>query len=638
MPTKSAECDAAAAPSPFVLPIGANAGPEGVRFRLWAPKRGRVSVVFASGEPELALEAEGGGYFSGVSRQASAGTRYLLRLDDDERLYPDPASRFQPEGPFGPSEVVDPRLYEWADRSWPGVTAEGQVIYELHVGTFTPEGDLKSATAQLGELARIGVTVIELMPLADFAGRFGWGYDGVNLFAPSRLYGAPDDLRRFVDRAHGLGVGVILDVVYNHLGPSGNFLPRFAADYFSNRSATDWGEPINFDGENAGPVREFYVANAACWIAEYHLDGLRFDATQNIYDDERAGPHILAEIAAAARAAAGARSVYLVAENEPQEVRAVRSPQDGGFGLDALWNDDFHHAARVALTGRSDGYYTDYRGRPQEFVSAAKHGYLYQGQRYSERGEGRGTPTLGLRPQNFIGYLQNHDQIANSATAERAHQLSSPGSFRAMTALLLLGPWTPMLFQGQEFGASAPFHFFADHEPALAELVQKGRIASLLQFPNMADPAAQAGLAPPHALETFRRCKLDLSERERHAPTYRLHQDLLAVRRESELIRCARSGAVDGAVLGDEAFLLRYLGPGAGDRLLIVNLGANLRLDVAPEPLLAPPEGAQWRLRWHSENPAYGGAGVASFSADEAWRLPARCAMLLAPERADAAA
>jgi maltooligosyltrehalose trehalohydrolase len=353
------------------------------------------------------LQAEGNGYHSGRVAGAGARSLYRFRLDGG-RAYPDPASRFQPQGPHRPSQVIDPGTFAWIDRGWKGVTLPGQVLYEMHVGTFTREGTFAASAGQLDELARIGVTVLEVMPAAEFPGRFGWGYDGMDLFAPTRLYGTPDDFRRFVAAAHARGLGVILDVVYNHLGPEGNYLRQFAEAYFSDRE-TEWGEPLNFDGPDCGPVREFFTANAAYWIGEYHFDGLRLDATQRIFDDSQR--HILADIGRSAREAArrSGREVILVAENEPQDTRLVRPLEQAGYGLDALWNDDFHHAARVALTGRTEAYYLDYRGTPQEFVSALKYGYPYQGQRYAWQKKRRGTPTFGLPPAAFVTYIQNHD-------------------------------------------------------------------------------------------------------------------------------------------------------------------------------------------------------------------------------------
>ncbi|MBV9265184.1 MAG: malto-oligosyltrehalose trehalohydrolase, partial [Acidobacteriaceae bacterium] len=363
------------------LPIGAEivTGRTGTHFRVWAPEKNIVRVVFESRRDPIVLEPEDNGYFSGFAAGVLAGETYKYDIGDTDP-YPDPASRFQPTGPHGYSQVIDSEAFQWTDEAWPGCRLEGQVIYEVHLGTFTREGTWASASSKLEYLRDTGVTVVEVMPIADFPGRFGWGYDGVQLYAPASIYGTPDDMRAFVDRAHNVGIAVILDVVYNHVGPDGNYLPKFSPLYFSQTHHTDWGAGINFDAKGCLPVREFFRENAAYWIREFRLDGLRLDATQDIHDDS--SPHILAEISETARRAAGNRSVILVAENEPQETRLLRPLNRDGFGLDALWNDDFHHSAIVALTARSEAYYTDYRGTPQEFASALKYGYLYQGQWY----------------------------------------------------------------------------------------------------------------------------------------------------------------------------------------------------------------------------------------------------------------
>jgi maltooligosyltrehalose trehalohydrolase len=623
------------------LPIGAEVLPEGgVHFRVWAPRCKRVEVVLAGGpgygadNPQgIELTPETPGYFSGQAAAAAVGTRYRFRLDNSEVLYPDPASRFQPDGPHGPSQVIDARQFRWTDGAWRGVTLAGQVIYEMHIGTLTREGTWASAMRELPELAALGITVLEVMPVAEFPGRFGWGYDGVDLFAPTRLYGEPDDFRRFVDRAHALGMGVILDVVYNHIGPDGNYLKQFSEAYFTDRYSTDWGEAINFDGDNAGPVREFFITNAGYWIAEFHLDGLRLDATQNIYD--QSAEHILAALTRRVRQMAGGRCTIIVAENEPQHIKLVRSHEQGGYGIDALWNDDFHHSAMVALTGQNAAYYADYRGTPQEFISALKWGYLYQGQWYTWQKQRRGTPGLGLQPATFITFLQNHDQVANSAHGQRCHVLTSPGRYRALTALMLLGPGTPMLWQGQEFAASSPFFYFADHQQKLAKLVYQGRVEFLSQFQNIATPEMQAYLPDPADPATFKRSKLDLSEREQNADIYRLHRDLLRLRREDTVFRAQRRGGVDGAVLGPEAFVLRFFGEQGQDRLLLVNLGLTLALSPMPEPLLAPPEGMQWETCWSSEEPHYGGGGTLPLETEEPWQIPGQAAVVLTPhERA----
>ena len=546
------------------LPVGAEVLLDGgVHFRVWASKRHRVEVVLEGGSEStfvsapivIALDPEGDGYFSKTVVEAEPGTLYRYRLDGEEVLYADPASRFQPSGPHGPSEVIDGGAFEWHDPHWRGVPLEGQVLYEMHIGTFTPEGTWEAAARELAALADLGITVLEIMPINDFPGRFGWGYDGVNLFAPTRLYGNPDDCRGFIDQAHRSGIGVILDVVYNHIGPDGNVLPHFSPEYFTDRYTTDWGEAINYEDEHAAPVREFFIANAGYWIEEFHFDGLRIDATQNIYDTS--ADHILAAIARRVREAGRGRATLLVAENEPQHTKLVRPQEQGGYGLDALWNDDFHHSAMVAMTGRNEAYYTDYYGTPQEFISALKYGYLYQGQYYKWQKKRRGTPGLDLKPAGFVTFIQNHDQIANSGLGLRCHELTSPGRYRAMTALMLLGCGTPMLFQGQEFATSSPFFYFADFSGDLDHLTYEGRAKQLSQFSTLAQSEMQAGLVNPGDPDTFARSKLDLSERQRNEKTYALHRDLLRIRREQPMFRAQYRGAMDGAVLGSEAFVLR---------------------------------------------------------------------------------
>jgi maltooligosyltrehalose trehalohydrolase len=619
------------------LPIGAELiAPGETHFRIWTPKADRLEVAIEeSVEPDAhrefyPLDREPGGYFAGVAR-AKAGSLYRFRLNGIEHLHPDPASRCQPGGPHRSSCVVDPGTFDWTDGNWPGVTLRGQIIYEMHVGTFTPEGTWAAAAEQLAELAQDGITLIEMMPIADFAGEFGWGYDGVDLFAPCRLYGTPNDLRQFIDTAHSLGIGVILDVVYNHFGPDGNYLTVFSDDYFTDRYETDWGTPINFDGPNSGPVREFFTSNARYWIEEFYFDGFRFDATQSIFD--QSAEYILCTIGKAARLAAGKRSIILLAENEPQETRLVRPCATGGHGLDGLWNDDFHHSAIVALTGRNPAYYTDYRGAPQEFISAVKYGYLYQGQYYRWQKKRRGTSARGIEPATFVSFIENHDQVANSATGERIRLTTSPGRYRALTALLLLAPWTPMLFQGQEFGATTPFLYFADLTESLREPVRKGRLDFLKQFPAIAAPKMQAQLADPSNPETFRRSKLDFTERAKHPQIRDLHRDLIRLRRADKNFSRQERGTVDGAVLGPHCFVLRYFDSLGEDRLLVINLDRAFELEVAPEPLLAPPWPGRWKAIWSSESPKYGGPGEVALETRTGWTIPAEAAVVLRPVR-----
>ncbi len=618
------------------LPIGAELlAPGETHFRVWAPKAEQVEVAVEASAASNAkrefhpLQPEAGGYFSGIA-PAGVGSLYRFRLNRGEHLHPDPCSRFQPEGPHRSSCVVDAKQFAWHDREWPGLSLKGQVLYELHVGTFTQEGTWAAAAEQLPELADTGISVIEMMPVAEFSGDFGWGYDGVDLFAPHHAYGTPEDLRRFIDRAHSLGVGVILDVVYNHLGPDGNYLSVYSSDYFSRAKATEWGDALNFDGPNSGPVREFFISNARYWIDEFHFDGFRFDATQSIFD--RSQEHILAAVGKAARASAGKRSLILIAENEPQETRLVRSRKAGGYGLDGLLNDDLHHSAFVALTGRNAAYYSDYAGRPQEFVSAAKYGFLFQGQPYSWQKKLRGTPTFGLAPETFVGFLENHDQVANSLDGARVRLATSPGRYRAMSALLLLGPWTPFLFQGQEFGATTPFLYFAEVNEALREPVRKGRFDFLKQFPTVQNESVQRQLADPASRDTFLRSKLDFSEREKFPHIGNLYRDLLRLRREDPLFSRQEPRGVDGAVLGCDAFLLRFFDSSASnDRLLVVNFGGALQPRIVPEPLLAPPAGKRWATLWSSEAVRYGGPGELPLQSATGWEIPAEAAVALHP-------
>ncbi len=605
-------------------PIGAEVQPGGgTHFRVCAPKRRRVEVAIEGGDAAELIRDERG-YFSGLAEHAAHGTRYRFRLDGGD-AFPDPTSRFQPEGPHGPSQVVDPRRFQWHDAGWPGCELKGQVIYELHIGTFTREGTWEASRRELPELAAAGITVVEVMPVADFPGKFGWGYDGVGWFAPVGIYGEPDDFRRFVDDAHAVGLGVALDVVYNHLGPDGNYFRQFADEYFSDRYANEWGEALNFDDGDLRPMRELVIANAAYWADEYHIDGLRLDATQQIFDESP--EHVMTALANSFRAAGRGKKSFVVAENEAQHSKLARPVKQGGIGLDGLWNDDLHHSAHVAATGHHEAYYSDYRGKPQELISALKYGFLFQGQRYTWQAKRRGTPTVGLEPWQFVTYIQNHDQIANSGRGERLHQLTNPGTYRALTALLLLAPGTPMLFQGQEFASSSPFLFFADHHDGIGPLVCKGRAQFLSQFPSLAQPEAQAMLADPCDHATFERCILDFSERQKHAGIYQLHKDLLRLRREEPVLQ----GRMDGAVLSDEAFVLRFFGERNDDRLLLVNLGGDLSLEPAPEPLLAPPDDCFWRLEWSSENPDYGGAGTAPADGLGESKVPGHAALLLRP-------
>jgi maltooligosyltrehalose trehalohydrolase len=622
------------------FPVGAERIENGIHFRVWAPERKTVKLVISSKSEDLArvppsaeveLQAEGNGYFSVHLPDVGVETLYRYLLDDDPQPYPDPASRFQPQGPHGPSQVVDASSFDWTDAAWNGVELQGQVIYEMHIGTFTHEGNWAAAANELPELAELGVTVLEIMPVADFPGRFGWGYDGVNLFAPTRLYGIPDEFRQFVNQAHAVGLGVILDVVFNHFGPDGNYLGKFSNYYVSTRYECEWGDALNFDGLNSDAVRDYVLANAAYWIKEFHLDGLRIDATQQIFDSSP--EHIIAAVARAARNAGAPRKVLIIGENEPQSAKLFLSPEQGGYGIDALWNDDFHHTAMVAMTGRADAYYSDYRGTAQELVSTLKRGFLYQGQWYSWQNQPRGTLALNMPPAKYVNFIQNHDQLANSGSGKRIHLLTSPNRYRAVTALFLLAPQTPMLFQGQEFAATNPFFYFADHNEEIAYLVARGRSDFLAQFRTLATPEMQARLPDPGDPLTFTHSKLNLNDRNLHKEEYALHCDLLRLRRDDPVFQSSQqSNRIDGAVLSPDAFVIRFFGENPGDdRLLVVNLSRDLHLVPAPEPLLAPPEDCVWDTVWSSEDPRYGGLGMPPWPVKGNWYIQGESAVVLNP-------
>ncbi len=620
------------------FPFGAELVGNGAHFRVWADRRERVEVVLTPasvGETTsvVNLSAEGNGCFSGFVEGAGAGDCYRFRLDGGD-AFPDPASRCQPEGPHGPSQLVDPTAFPWTDANWPGPDLLGTVLYELHVGTFTPEGTWLAACEKLSLLADVGVTCIEMMPIAEFPGRFGWGYDGVDWYAPYHHYGTPDDLRHFVNHAHDQGLAVILDAVYNHFGPDGCYVAQFSNAWFTDKYGNDWGRSLDF--ETTPHVRDFVMANACYWVEEFHFDGLRLDATQDVRD---ASPrHVCAALTQAARQAVQPRKLLFIAENEAQDPAILRPESKGGWGLDAAWNDDYHHSAVVALTGRREAYFTDYAGTPQELISACRYGYLYQGQWYSWQAQPRGRPGRDVPPARFVHFLENHDQIANLGRGWRTCRLTDPALHRALTALTLLGPQMPMLFQGQEFAAHAPFHYFADHGPELAALVETGRRKFLSQFPRLATPGMQAILPLPHQDDTFRQCQLAWQDRQEHSEILDLHRDLLRLRREDPAF--AAQLRVEGAVLGNHAFVLRFSPPeppehGEHDeweeRLLLVNLGADLPLAIAPEPLLAPPQGCSWQALWSSDDVRYGGGGTVEPDTGAGWRLSARTAVVLGP-------
>ncbi|MDB5641697.1 MAG: Alpha-amylase-family protein [Hyphomicrobiales bacterium] len=603
--------------------LGAECAGDGVAFRVYADKPREVQLHLEGAAPRR-MEREDGGYHSLFVPGLKAGARYGYMLDG-QGPYADPASRGQPQGPHKLSEVVASDAYTWRDANWRGAKLDGQIIYELHVGVFTPEGTWRAAIDKLAHLRDLGVTLIEMMPVACYPGDFGWGYDGVSLFAPAHQYGAPDDLRAFVDAAHEHKIGVILDVVYNHLGPDGNYLGHFSERFFTRKYENEWGAALNFELKDA-PMRQLVLENARYWIEDFHFDGLRLDATQSIHDDSPL--NVMTELARVCRAAT-TRDIVLVGENEPQRASLLQTSRHEGAGIDALWNDDFHHSAVVAATGRNDAYYEDHFGEPQEFISAAKHGFLFQGQRYAHQDGRRGEPALSVAPIHFVNFIENHDQVANSGRGRRLHQLTSPGAYRTLSALMLLTPGTPMLFQGQEFASSAPFLYFADHQPELAKQVADGRRLFLGQFESLADPSMANELRPPHERVTFESSKLDWREAETNQECMSLYRDLIALRQGDDVLSGRSRINVDGSVLSAEAFLLRYCGEDGDDRLLMFNFGRNLRRRSIPDPLTSPPRGRKWSRIWSSEHPDYGGNGLVEIEHNKGWTLTGHSACVL---------
>jgi len=551
----------------------------GTRFRVWAPAAREVHLAIErTGHPdsERPLTRADDGTFGGWMPDLGPGTRYWYRLDGGPPL-PDPASRFQPDGVHGPSQVVDPHAYRWSDDPWPGATLDRASIYELHVGTFSPEGTFDGVTARLPALRDLGVTIVELMPVADFAGDRNWGYDGVCLFAPARGYGRPDDLRRLVDEAHRLGLAVMLDVVYNHLGPDGAYVSAYSPEFFTTRHRSPWGKGVNLDGPGSAHVRQFLVDNALHWVEEYHVDGLRLDATHALADDSPT--HVVAELAARVHARPGRRRL-VVAEDHRNLAVMVRPAAEGGWGLDAVWADDFHHQMRRRLAGDHDGYYADFTGTTADLATTIRQGWFFCGQHSTYLGEARGTDPAGVPPHRFVVCVQNHDQIGNRAFGERLHHQIDLAAWRAAVALLLLAPETPLLFMGQEWAATTPFLYFTDHNEDLGRLVTAGRRREFGRFAAFADPGVREQIPDPQARETFEASRLAWAEREAgaHAATWRLHQRLLALRRDEPAL--APGTPFEVAALDAGTVALAFGAPDAAGLTVVARLAGAGRVEV----------------------------------------------------------
>jgi maltooligosyltrehalose trehalohydrolase len=582
-----------------------------VHFRVWAPAARRVDVVLydaAGGGTDHPLAAEGGGYFAGVVGGAGAGARYRYRLDGGE-AFPDPAAREQPDGVHGPSAVVDPDAFAWSDAAWPGLARDGLVLYELHVGTFTPEGTFDAAIARLDHVAALGATAVEVMPIAAFPGARNWGYDGVALYAPAAPYGGPAAFKRFVDAAHARGLGVVLDAVYNHFGPDGNYLYAVTGGrFFAGRRRTPWGDAIAYDGPDGAAVRDFVVQNALYWAHEYHVDGLRLDATHAIHDDSPV--HVLREVAE--RLHALERPRVLIAEDERNERRVVLPPSHGGLGLDGVWADDLHHQLRRLVAGDAEGYFRPFGGTVADVAATLERGWFFEGQ--DAGGHARGTPAAGLPPRAFVHCIQNHDQVGNRALGDRVHHAVSPAAYRALSALLLLSPYTPLLWMGQEWAASTPFQYFTDHNPELGRLVTEGRRAEFAAFSAFSDPSARAHIPDPQDEATFRRSQLRWDEPARppHAAVLALYRELLALRAAEPALRARDRAHFAVAALagsaGGEALVLRRTAPSGDGLLVVVSFGASLdhRLDAADAT--RAPEGSRWARVLSTEEARFGGA------------------------------
>ncbi len=564
------------------LPFGAEIRPDGqVRFRLWAPDLTSVTLVLEPRGREtitLPLDSAGEGWFEVMSSVVGAGDRYRFRLPDGLEV-PDPASRWQPEGVHGPSEIVDPLAYRWTATNWQGRPWEELVLYELHVGTFTPQGTFAAAAEQLPRLADLGVTGIELMPVAAFPGRRNWGYDGVQPFAPAESYGAPEDLKALVDASHAHGMAVMLDVVYNHFGPEGNYLHCYAKPFFTSRYETPWGAAIDFEGPQSGVVREFFIQNALFWLEEYGFDGLRLDAVHAITDHSR--PDILEELAERVHRGPGAeREVHLVLENDKNESRYLKRAADGRpLQFVAQWNDDIHHAFHCLLTGERQGYYQDYASDALGHLGRClSEGFAYQGEASAFRdGETRGESSGHLPASAFVSFVQNHDQIGNRAFGERLTTLCEPRALRAATVVLLLAPSVPLIFMGEEIGCRQPFLFFSDFGPDLAGRVTEGRRREFASFPEFGDSEAVGRIPDPQDPAVFGRVVIDWRQSGRGAAAHweAFYKHYLAIRRRDLVPRLPNmpGDRSEWRRLGDRALKAKWI-LGDGSRLyLLANLG-----------------------------------------------------------------
>lgn len=597
------------------LPIGAQVTRQGVRFRVWSPEAKQVAVALydrdgLSATHDLQPDPEEVGYWIVEVPGIGADARYALSIDGDAPR-PDPASRWQPDGVHAASAVVDPASHQWQDRDWRGVPLEELIIYEIHVGTATPEGTFEALIEKLPYFRELGVTALEIMPIHAFPGCRNWGYDGVNLYAPADCYGGPHGFKRLVDAAHAHGLAIILDVVYNHFGPDGNYLRVFSPRYFTDRHCTPWGDALNLDGEGSAAVRGFLISNALYWAHEYHVDGLRLDATHELIDDSP--QHFLQQLSASVCATLPIeRHFVLTAEDERNDPRLARSITRAGYGLDALWADDFHHQVRIALTGEQHGYYANYTGTIPDLVKTIADGWFYQGQQTVNRERLRGESPLELNLPQFVYCIQNHDQIGNRPTGDRLNHTVDPALYRAVSALLLLVPQTPLLFQGQEWAASSPFQFFTHHHEELGLLVTQGRRKEFAYF------LTETGIEvpDPQSAASFERSKLrwDELEQPEHAPVLALYRELLRLRRSHPALLHRDRDALSVTPIGERALAVRRQGADPQHVLLaIVNLGDTLSYTPNGET-------TAWQMLLDTNDSRFGGLAPAAISSAGAGR------------------
>jgi malto-oligosyltrehalose trehalohydrolase len=556
----------------------------GVQFRLWAPAADAVDLKIIDDDATYRLGRVNDGWHELAVPSAAAGTKYQFLLPDGT-IVPDPASRYQPEDVKGPSEVVDQSSFTWQDDSWRGRPWHEAILYELHIGTFTEEGTFLAAIDKLDHLVELGVTGIEIMPVADFPGKRNWGYDGVLLYAPDSSYGRPEDFKQLISAAHERGLMVLLDVVYNHFGPDGNYLPLYAPQVFTKHHKTPWGDAVNYDDQGSEVVREFVIQNALYWLDEFHLDGLRFDAVHEIKDDSP--KHLLEELAERIHVFAGSRPIHLILENEKNQAqRLTRDAEGQPLAFTAQWNDDMHHVLHTAATLEAQGYYGDYKDDPEKLGKALAEGFAYQGETMPSIGKPRGEPSAQLPPGAFVTFMQNHDQIGNRAFGERISDIASSGAVRAIAATYLLLPQTPMLFMGEEWCTAKPFPFFCDFEGELGDLVRKGRRDEFKNFAAFQDPAQRDRIPDPQAVETFLLGKLDWEQKDYgiHNDWLRWYKRIIGVRKASvtPMLSTLRGNAANFEIKGNGAVFVVWNVDG-GQLQLAANLSEN-HVEGFPEP------------------------------------------------------